>query len=98
MRRLSNVLLCAGLAVCCLGVLGLTTGVWFNLSQRAVRAIAMALPFVVGAVLLVVGAMVGRAGRDAARDAEGRETDAALRSGQTAAHRAPVPRGRDRVR
>jgi hypothetical protein len=68
MRRLSSVLLLLGAFAAILGVAGATYGAWVNLPPEAVRAIAMSLPFVVGALLLVVGAVVGRlATREAAR-------------------------------
>jgi hypothetical protein len=70
MRRLSTFLLYAGTAICLLGAAGYLYGAWANLSAAAVRAIAMTLPFVVGGLLLVIGAMVGRAAR---RDHRARE-------------------------
>lgn len=63
MRRLSSLLLYAGVGICALGVAGLVGGMWLNLPPEVVRRIAMALPFVVGGALLIVGALVGRAAR-----------------------------------
>lgn len=63
MRRLSSLLLYTGVGVCVLGVIGFAGGMWVNLSAEAVRRIAMALPFALGGVLLVVGALVGRVAR-----------------------------------
>ena len=63
MRRLSNLLLYGGVAICALGVAGLIGGMWVSLPPAAVRRIAMALPFAVGGALLIVGAIVGRAAR-----------------------------------
>ena len=65
MRRLSNTLLYAGLVVCALGAVGIAGGMWVNLPPATVRLIAMALPFEIGGILLIVGAAVGRAARRA---------------------------------
>jgi hypothetical protein len=70
MRRLSSFLIYAGGAVCLVGAAGYLYGAWANLSASAVRAIAMTLPFVIGGLLLVVGAMVGRAARREQRSRE----------------------------
>jgi hypothetical protein len=70
MRRLANILLAAGFGVCVIGAIGVGTGAWLNLSQAAIRTISLGLPFVVGGLLLVVGAMVGRAASDDARRRE----------------------------
>jgi hypothetical protein len=63
MRRLSTVLLYCGAAACLLGVAGTLMGAWISLPPRAVKLVAMSVPFVVGAVLLIVGAAAGRVAR-----------------------------------
>lgn len=68
MRRLATVLQATGAAIAAVGALGLAMGAWANLPPAAVRAIALALPFVLGGMLLTVGALVGRAATRAAAD------------------------------
>ena len=68
MRRLATVLQATGAAIAAIGALGLAMGAWANLPPAVVRAIALALPFVLGGMLLAVGARVGRAATRSAAD------------------------------
>ena len=72
MRKLSRLLMFAGLAICFGGTALFTIDAFIHLPPEAVKVIAMILPFVVGGGSLVAGALLGRAanregGRDAAR-------------------------------
>lgn len=59
-HRLGTLLMVAGAGLATLGVLGLAFGMWIHLRPRAVIAIAKATPFVVGALVLVLGAVLRR--------------------------------------
>lgn len=95
MKRLSSMVLAAGVAACVAGVAGLAAGAWVNLPPRAIRGIAMTLPFVLGGTLLLVGALIGRV----SRRAELRGAQAARASlGAGAAAGAPRPEAHARDR
>lgn len=105
MRRLSTLFLTTGVAVGVLGALGLAAGAWANLPPAAIRALAMALPFVLAGALLAIGAVLGRvAHRSAAAPPPRPDTQAptphALGGAAPAspvrppAEAMPIPRGR----
>ena len=60
MRRLSTIFLTTGVAAGAIGAVGIATGTWANLPPAVIRAMAMALPFVLAGALLVIGAVLGR--------------------------------------
>ena len=82
MNRVSNFLIYSGLGIAVLGTVGYAVGGWINLPDQIVKAIAFALPFLVGGTLMGLGAVIGRtARREAAlREALQRQSDATLRS------------------
>ncbi len=63
MRGLAVVLTAAGAVIWLLGVVAWSVGVWATLPPDAVRALVLALALLAGGVLLIAGAVVGRAAR-----------------------------------
>lgn len=64
-RGVGDVLMWAGAAVGVVGAVLLAMGAWMNLPPALVIAIAKALPFVVAAALLTLGAIMRRHARRA---------------------------------
>lgn len=68
-RTLGTLLLAAGALVCVLGALGLAVGMFVSIPREIARALVRAAgfsaPFVVGGALMVAGAALRRAARQA---------------------------------
>ena len=95
MRKISRLLMFAGLAICFGGTALFTIDAFIHLPPEAVKVIAMILPFVVGGGLLAAGALLGRAAnRDAGRDAGRLEAGAARALGEVPPAEVPVKRAR----
>jgi hypothetical protein len=91
-RGIGDVLMWAGAAVGAFGALLLGLGAWMNLPPALVIAIAKALPFVVAAALLTLGAILRRHARRTAELRALAASNQALLDGVHAGSEAVPPR------
>ena len=93
-RRLGQILLYAGTAVCALGAVGLVLGMTLTIPEalawKIVRAVAYAAPLLVGGTLMGCGALLLRASR---ADRAGGRRDAAVAGQVRPALAAPAGEG-----